>query len=213
MHHLQRQYKALLVTLLGMAIVIHFASVRFVLAPGSIDPSSPLAFFLAQTAIYTSIVVFPLFVFEKWAWKWCNRHLDLSGPWEYRLTYTPATNAQSLRDFVASLPLEGSVEIVQSPFFIRMESGAESFTDDDGVDHLISWYSTSADFASDTRLVISFELRAGNRLFRGIEEIAIHRTNGRPTNLHSQFVMHDAEHKPIAYGELYYHRTRQEIIG
>ena len=79
-HDVQRQYRSLFVSLLGVAIVTHFVVIRFVIP--SLDPKSPNGFFLMQTMIYTSIVVLPLFIFEKWAWKWFNRQIDLTGPWQ-----------------------------------------------------------------------------------------------------------------------------------
>lgn len=207
MHDVQRQYRSLFVSLLGVAIVTHFVVIRVVIP--SLDPKSPIGF-LMQTMIYTSIVVLPLFVFEKWAWKWFNRQIDLTGPWQYSISYVPATNEKSLHDFVESLPREGITEVVQSPFSVRFASGAEPYTDEDGAERVVSWYSTSADFLTDTRLVDSFELRAGNRLFRGVEETTIQRVRGRPVKTHTQFFMYDTQYRPIASGELFYQRPSRK---
>lgn len=206
MERLRNQYKSLLYALLGVAITAQFFVVRFLIEPGHLDASSPAAFFATLTGLYASIVLLPLWAFERWAWRIANPRYDISGCWSYTLVYNPATSAAATAALLDGLPLKGRVEVVQTPFVVRMESGAESYQDQDGVNHLASWYSTSADFVSDTRLEFSFEFNVGNRQFRGVERVSIHATGGRPSNMHSQFCFFDSTYRPVAFGEVYYER-------
>lgn len=207
MYILRSQYHALLLSLIAFAVTGQFFIVKFIINPQVINESSPLAFFLSLSAFYSLIVAGPLWIYKQWLWKIFNKHFNVKGCWRYTLTYINLTGCEVEQKFIDSLPRCGTITVKQDPFYICFVSGAEVLNLPGHDEVLASWQSTSADFASESRIVFSVEFRIGARCFEGLENMSIHLKNGKPHKLHSQFVLYDrASRMPFCHGEVYYKR-------
>lgn len=208
MDRLREQYKRLRTLLLGIAITCQYFVMRFVVDPGLLGERTALQFFLTLSFVYTSIVILPLYVYEHFAWGWFNRRVNIAGRWYYHLVYKPA---EGRKDVIDELPTNGAVHVRQTPFFVRFESGSESYGSTER-QQFISWDSTSCDFVGPTRVHMSVELVADAVHYFGVERVSIHQDEkDRPINMHSDFFLYDESNTPLAHGEVFYSRTPTQV--
>ena len=205
MEQLLQQYKRFRTLLLGLAITCQYFVMRFVIDAGLLGEKTPVQFFLTLSVVYSSLVLLPLLAYERFAWRWFNKRLNISGRWYYHLRYHPAEGRE---DLVAGLPQDGAVQVRQTPFVVCFESGVERYGPP-GRQHLVSWGSTSCDFTGDTRLHMTVELVVDTNHYFGVERVNIHQDEKRrPNEMHSDFFLYGEDHVPLAHGEVYYARTK-----
>lgn len=205
MRRIVLQYKALGATLVTLALIVHYLSVRFLLPPPGVKSGDSLfegflIFVGSGTGIYAALVFVPLWIFEKYLWRLVNARFDFSGRWSYTSEYEPQETPRKLEKAVEalhrSLPTHGIVTVIQTPFGIRMVEGIGNarrrrprINED--------WHTTSAAIDENTGNVItSYKVyRQPPRdsdvpsFVRGIKEITVEERTwmGRPLILRSRF--------------------------
>jgi hypothetical protein len=81
------QRKALFTALLGIAITVHYLVFDMVLPtlPGGTDGSKLIKFLLSGGLLYSSIVIAPLWWYDRALWRILNPRYDITGVWEVNL--------------------------------------------------------------------------------------------------------------------------------
>lgn len=150
-------YKKVATFFLGLATLAAVFTVSVFLP--SIRPMLPedkllqdvVGFFVSIGGVYGVIYAVPMFLYEKWAWRWHKPKFDYSGYWHLTIEYQymekpPPPNIEALE-----LPhkIKSVFTVEQTPFTFKITEGFSASIE--------SWYSTSVGLSDSGVLTISYE--------------------------------------------------------
>lgn len=195
------QRKWLLTALVGLAIALHTLFFEFFPKLVEVLPflgakDSELARFLKLIAgaggIYSFVVLFPLWLYDKWLWRFLNPGHDLVGSWKVTVPALDALNEAHLtQEGMAAAAAhiqrltnnEGVAQIRQTPFRIWVQSGL-GFAADSKKTSPVTWRAEGIAVNLPGSLSMVFEGADGGE-YSGRDYLYVEKTDwrGRPTSL------------------------------
>ena len=222
MENIAKQYKAVGMFWLGIAIMLQFFVIQVVLpflaqATTAKDSfGSFILFVLTNSGLYLIIAGAPLLWFEKAGWRRLNRRIYLHGKWNYKMTwYDPPTKhlnrvgQDKLRSLILRLNNNhGEVCITQSLFGISIHEGTGTLGSGPGAPRT-TWTGVSVAVSDSGKVIIFFTSNLGGIKFNGVDDLTVSkRKKGEPIEMvgHCQLIQEPADSDFVIRGEITYFR-------
>jgi hypothetical protein len=223
MEHTIKQYKVLVLTLMGVALTVHQFALEWLLplirAATSLSPSAVTAstFLISVTGVYSAVVVVPLWFYERLFWKVLNRRICFDSEWRYKVEYPQPSAAglsetqfKEMRELSALMNVSGYARVLQSPFSIEVQEARDNYGGKPGPADA-TWRSVAIGCPANDNLQIHWELTRDHRTYSGMDDLTIihRRALGLPNVMEGPCIIMPKPPTFVLCGKITYYRVKK----